>query len=169
MKENVFADSRGAATKLFQDVGSNNVKVYDVLDYQGKVEIPVHQAALLSKWTHVSVAVSGDATTGKEWMVVAPYRVDSSKQTNDKCYDIDPVLFVLDSDTGTSHASGVVAYHQEYPGRTTLVPGYEQVTVEHTVQFLRSKLITGMQPLDQAPPEVLESLQHMVQEFGFVF
>lgn len=98
-------------------------------------------------------------------MVITPYRVDESKKTNEKFIDIDPVLFVFESKSGTPHPSGSVAYHQDFPGRTTSVPGYETMEVEDTVSDLRAKVTTGLEPLPNAPSEVLASLQHMVKKF----
>ena len=165
MKQKFFADHNAAAEKLYEDVGVNNVKVYDVAEYGRIAQVPVHPSALSEKWSQVVVATSGDAPAGRDWMVVAPYRVDSSKGSNEKCIDIDPVLFVFDSNTGTPHPSGAVAYHQDYPGRTTSVPGYETVQVEDAVCGLRAKVTTGLEPLPDAPSEVLSSLQNMVKKF----
>jgi hypothetical protein len=165
MKEKFFADHRDAARKLFQDVGSNNVKVYDVSDYERLAQIPVHPQSVTQKFTHVTVAASGEAVTGRDWMIVAPYRLDESKSTKEKCYDIDPVLFVLDSTDNTPHPSGVVAYHQDFDRRTTPAPGYGSYPMQDAVSEIRSKVVSGLQPLEQAEPEVLNSLQHMVRKF----
>ena len=162
MKQKFFADHYGAAEKLWEDVGSNNVKIYDVQDYQNVAQIPVHPLGLTAKWTHVAVATSGEEATGRDWMIVAPYRLDASKATNEKCYDIDPVLFVLESDTGSPHPSGAVAYHQTFADRTTPVTGFKDMTLEVAVNDLRSKVTTGLLPLPAAPPGVLEAMQHMV-------
>jgi len=165
MKQKFFADHNAAAEKLYNDVGVNNVKIYDVQEYERISQIPVHPSSLTSKWSQVVVAASGDATSGRDWMVVAPYRVDETKKTHEKCIDIDPVLFVFDSNSGSPHPSGSVAYHQDFSGRTTAVPGYETVDVAVAVSDLRAKVMSGLDPLPAAPPEVLSSLQHMVTKF----
>jgi len=165
MKQKFFADHNAAAEKLYNDVGVNNVRIYEVAEYGRIAKIPVHPHALTEKWSQVVVATSGDSSEGRDWMVVAPYRVDWSKVTNEKCIDIDPVLFVFDSNSGSPHPSGSVAYHQDFSGRTTAVPGYETVDVDVAVSDLRTKVMTGLDPLPTAPPEVLASLQHMVNKF----
>jgi hypothetical protein len=165
MKHKIFDDNNAAAEKLYNDVGVNNVKFYDVQDYERISRIPVHPSSLTSKWSKVIVAVSGDLTSSRDWMVVAPYRVDESKKTHEKCLDIDPVLFVIDRNSGSTHPSGAVAYHQDFSGRTTEVPGYKTVDLSFTVSDLRAKVITGLNPLPNGPPEVLSSLQHMVKKF----
>lgn len=165
MKQKFFADYNAAAEKLYQDVGVNNVKIYDVQEYERISQIPVHPTNLTEKWSQVIVVASGDASASRDWMVVAPYRVDASKMTNEKCIDIDPVLFVFDSNSGSPHPSGSVAYHQKFSGRTTAVPGYEKVDVDDAVSDLRTKVTTGLAPLPNAPPEVLSALHYMVNKF----
>ncbi len=44
-----FEDKLQAFSHLHQDVGTNNVKVYDVPDYMSKLQIPVHPKPLLDK------------------------------------------------------------------------------------------------------------------------
>lgn len=167
-KERWFEDKQQAAAKLRADVGSNNVKVYDIQDYQQKVTTEIHPPTLLDKCTHVEVAVSGDASSGRDWMLIAPYRVDSNKK-NEKCYDIDPTLFVLDTDTGVPHESGVAAYHQSFDYRTSPIQGFDQGTIPQTVQGLRQSLTTGVQPLESGSPQVLNALQFMYQKYGESF
>ncbi len=167
-KETWFEDKQQAAAKLWADVGCNNVKVYDIPDYQQKANIEVHPSSLLDKCTHVEVAVSGDAATGRDWMLVAPYRVDANK-ANQKCYDIDPTLLILDADTGTPHPSGVAAYHQNFADRTSPIAGFDQGTVPQTVQALRQTLTNGVRPLESGSPQVLNALQFMYQKYGLAF
>lgn len=115
--ERWFEDKQQAAAKLWADVGSNNGKVYDIHDYQQKASIEVHPPTFLNKFTHVEVAVSGDCSTGRDWMLIAPYRLDAAKN-NQTCYDLDPTLLVLATDTASPHPSGVAAYHQDFSHRT---------------------------------------------------
>src|SRR5947209_2413830 len=118
MKQKLFVDNNAAAGKLFEDVGANNVRIYQVDEYERVAQVPVHPPGLTEKWSHVIVATSGDPSSQLDWMVVAPYRVDASKATNEKSIDIDPVLFVLDCNSGSPHPSGAVAYHQSFADRT---------------------------------------------------
>ena len=101
--------------------------------------------------------------------MVAPYRVDVSNKTNEKYIDIDPMLFVLDRDSGFPHPSGAVGYHQKFADRTTSVPGYENVDFDVTVSDLRKKVSAGLVPLEAAPSQVLSALQHMVGKFRVDF
>lgn len=167
-KERWFEDKQQAAAKLWADVGSNNVKVYDIHDYQQKASIEVHPSALLNKCTHVEVAVSGDCSTGRDWMLIAPYRVDAD-QHNQKCYDVDPTLLVLDTDTGSPHPSGVAAYHQDFSLRTSQIQGFDQGTIPQTVQSLRQTLTTGVQPLESGSPQALNALSFMYEKYGNEF
>lgn len=171
MKYKFFADHNSAAEKLYHDVGANNIKVYTVAEYERIAQILVHPNVYTEKWSQVSVAISGEAPTGHDcptrhdWMVVAPYRVDELKKTGEKCIDIDPVLFFFDSNTGSPHPSGVVAYHQNFSGRTTPYPGYETANLDAAVADLRMKITTELEPLESAPTEVLSALHHMVGKF----
>ncbi len=165
MNQKLFADHNAAAEKLYQDVGANNVRIYDVNEYERIAQLSVHPPSLTEKWSQVVVAASGDPSSCRDWMVIAPYRVDASKTTNEKYIDIDPVLLVLDSDFGTPHPSGAVAYHQKFHDRTSAVPGYEKVNVDDAVADLRTKVTTGLEPLEAAPPQVLSALHHMVGKF----
>lgn len=163
-----FEDKQQAAAKLRADIGSNNVKVYDIVDYQRKVSIQVQPPALLEKCTHVEVVVSGDPPSGYDWMVIVPYRVDANK-LNEKCFDVDPTLFVLDSDKGTQHPSGVAAYHQDFPYRTSPIAGFRYGTIPQTVQALREHITTGVQPLVSGSPQALNALSFMYNKYSTAF
>lgn len=163
--EKFFADKQQAAIRLYQDVGRNNVKCYDVPNYQGLVNVPVHPPGLADKWTHLYVACSGDASTGCDWLAIVPYRVDTSGTAGHKVCDLDSVLLVLDSDTGTPHVSGVAAYHRDFPGRTTPLPGYETLSKEQTVSAVRANITSNLSALGDAPSEVLNALHYVVNQY----
>ncbi len=167
-KERWFEDKHDAASKLWADVGSNNVKVYDIPDYQQRASLEVHPSQFLDKCTHIEVAVSGDPSTRRDWMLIAPYRVDADKN-NQKCYDVDPTLLVLDTDSGTLLTSGVAAYHQDFSLRTSQIQGFDQGTITQTVQSLRQTLITGAQPLESGSPQALNALGFMYEKYGKEF
>ena len=167
-KEKWFEDKHDAAVKFFADVGTNNVKVYDIRDYQLKANVEVHPTELLNRCTHVEVACSGDASSGHDWMLIAPYRVDVDKN-NKKVYDVDPTLLVLDTDTGNPHPSGVAAYHQSFDERTSDIEGFDQGSSPQTVQSLRSSLTTDVQPLASGSEPTLNALSFMYQKYGPIF
>lgn len=162
-KEQWFEDSQQAFAKLYADVGSNNVKVYDVKDYSSRVQLSVQPKQLLEKCTQIEVAVSGEAPTGRDWMVIAPYRLDVN--SGKKFYDVDPILTVLDADSGIPSTSGVVAFHQDFGGRTTEVDGHETDDFASTVSELRNELVTGIAPLESGSPTLLNGLAHMYKKF----
>lgn len=165
-----FEDKDKSASKLWADVGQNNVKTYDVDDYLNRFTLPVHTEGAAEKWTGITVAVSGEAVTGNDWLVAVPYRldeaVDQNSGTKKKVYDLDPTIMVLDTDTGTPHPSGAAAYHQKFTGRTTDVGELDNEPMDVAVSGLRDKLTTGVAPLESAPPEVLSALHFMHQKFG---
>ena len=168
-KSKWFADKDGAASKMYEDVGANNFFTYDVPDYLDHFSLPVHTKQLAEKWAGVTVAASGDPVTGRDWLVVVPYRLDYGKEAATKVHDLDPVVMVLDTNTGTPHPSGVVAYHQKFTGRTSLVDGLNSEPLDVAVQAVRQELFTGLAPLEAAPAEVVSALHHMHQKFGPAF
>ncbi len=164
-RQKFFADHDCAAEKLYNDVGTNNVRIYTVEDYESITELSIHPPDLSEKWTAVFVASSGNPVDHRDWLVIAPYRVDTKKRSDGKCIDIDPVLLVLDSNTGAPHPSGVVAYHQNFSDRTKDVPGFEQLSTSETVHRLKTSIVSGRVPFEKAPAEVLSALHHMVDKF----
>lgn len=162
-KEQWFEDKKESFAKLYSDVGQNKVKVYDIHDYSSKSQIEVHPKSFLGKCTHVEIAVSGEVPSGRDWMLIVPYRVDGD--SGKKVYDADPVLTVLDSDSGMPSSSGVVARHRNFPERTTELLGYEHGTIEDTVKDLRQKLTTGVEPLASGSQTLLNALSYMHNKY----
>jgi hypothetical protein len=159
IKKKWFADKQAAFVKLREDVGQNNVRIYDVGEYAENYSLQVHPASILSKFSHMEVAISGDPSSGNDWMLIAGYRVGSDGKT--KVYDVDPILTVLDSDSGTSHPSGVIAYHRNYSGRTTEIEGFDGYSDHDTVCALRKNLNVGVIPLASGSPTTLGALSYM--------
>lgn len=165
-----ITDHQEAVVNLYADVGSNSVVCYDVANFSGSSLASFYPPEYLAKCVSVSVAVSGDANQGRDWMVICPFRVDQSGTQGAKVYDIDPFIVTLDPDSGTPSLTGIVAYHQSFEGRTESVSGYQHLSKEATVAALRGQLITGAAPISAAPPPVINALQHMaglfVRELG---
>ena len=166
-KNKWFEDKQGAFAQLHKDVGANNVKVYSVSDYASMPQLPVLPPALLDKCSHVEVAVSGEVPSGRDWMVIAPHRVD--EDSGCKVHDVDPILAVLESDTGVPSPSGVVALHQGFPGRTTDIDGIDCGNLDQTVGELRRTLETGVAPLENGSQATLNALAHMYTKFNDQF
>lgn len=159
IKKKWFADKQSAFAKLHEDVGQNNVRIFDVGECAQQYSIPVYSESILQKFSHIEVAISGDPPSGNDWMLIAGYRVDSDGTT--KVYDVDPILTVLNSDSGTSHPSGVIAYHRSYSGRTTEIQGFDGYSDDDTVSALRKNLNTGVIPLASGSPTTLNALNYM--------
>ena len=112
------------------------------------------------------MAVSGDAPNQRDWLVICPFRVDETAGASGaKVYDIDPFVATLDADSGLPAATGIVAYHQKFEGRTSAVSGHDHLSKAATVIALRQQLVTGSSPLSSAPEPVLNALHHMAQIF----
>ena len=165
MKLKFVTGHQEAVSNLYTDVGSNSVVCYDVPNFSTSSLASFSPPEYLAKCVSVSVAVSGDASHGREWMVICPFRVDQTGAHGDKVYDIDPFVATLDPDSGTPSLTGIVAYHQSFGGRTEGISGYQHLTKEATVSALRQQLVTGAAPVSAAPPSVLNALQHMAGLF----
>jgi hypothetical protein len=74
-------------------------------------------------------------------------------------------VITFDADTGTPAATGMVAYHQSFEGRTTPISGYEHFTKPQTVAALRQQLTTGHYPISGAAPAVTKALHYMADLF----
>ena len=157
-KRKPFPTCFEALGKLIEDVPAGNVRTYDVSSFPSGIE--VFPEGYLEKCSHVTVATSGSVTEGRDWMVVCPARVDAKAGA----YDIDPAIIVLDSTSLEPGPSGLVGYHQNYDGRTEAITGaYDWQDHQGTVADLRTQITTGVAPLAEAPPEVLNSLHHMAE------
>lgn len=154
-----------ALTNLFTDVGTDSVICYDVNNFPVSSLSAFYPPAYLNKCTSVTVATSGDNTRQRDWMVICPFRVDETGRHGAKVYDVDPFVVTLDQDSGRPAETGIVAYHQDFPARTSPISGYQHLSQQATVATLRQQLITGSAPVADAPPQVLHALQHMVQVF----
>lgn len=159
----VVQDHKTSSERLIDDVGRNNVRYFDVDSFQRTYlfrDIPPDK---LRKCTGVTVAVSGSDNTN--WMAIAPYRVDVSGSNQEKVHDLDLMIVTLDADTNTASDTALIAYHQNFSGRTELIPGYATKTEEETVQEIRKTYTTGSAKLEDAPDQVMAGLQHMANIF----
>lgn len=152
-----------ALTSLYADVGKGNCICYDIDTFPGSGLSGFYPPTYLSKCSSVSVAISGDANQ-RDWLAVVPFRVDAAK-SGKKFYDQDPFIISFDADSGTPAETGIVAYHQDYSGRTTPISGYDHLSKPETIAALRLELTTGKYPVSEAAPEVITALQHMATVF----
>lgn len=159
-----ITDHKDAVTNLFADVGKNSVLCYDLEKFPASGFATFYPKPYLDKCQSVTVATSGDAHN-RDWMVVLPFRVDDPGKAGQKAYDIDPFVITFDADTGVPAATGIVAYHQSFEGRTTPISGYDHLTKPQTVAVLRQHLNTGHYPISGAAPAVAGALHHMADLF----
>ena len=143
-------DHQTAAENFYRDVGTNNIKTYDVVTFHAQATLKNCPFALTNKWAGVTVAVSGSRDENTDWMLFLPYRVDvsgsKSQPYQEKVYDRDPIIIALDSDTGKPREVALLAQHQSFQDRTTHVPGFVSMSYAETVTTLRSQLVTGSAP-----------------------
>jgi len=157
-----------AVNKLREDVGSGNYRCYDIDTFMESPIPECYPSGYLAKCSHVTVAVSGDPRAGREWMVICPFRVDTSGTAGAKVYDIDPFVVTFDPVTQAQSPSGCVAYHQAFIKRTSSISGisgFEILTKPETVTALREQLVTGQATLEYVPEPVSFALHHMTGIF----
>ena len=154
-----ITDHKEAAEKLSVDVGTNNVRFFDVHTFQENYHFHNYPPAYLDKCSGVTAVISGSDNTN--WMAIAPYRVDVSGSNNEKVYDLDPMIITLDSDTNIASPTAYIGYHQNFQDRTTQISGSAHLSKEDTVSTLREQYCTGSDEFTNAPGEVMAGLQHM--------
>jgi hypothetical protein len=161
-----FSACTHAITQFIKDVPAGTVRIYNVSDLpEGMPD--VFPASLRAKWAQVSVAVSGSAESNQAWMAICPYRVDTSSRCGSHrhlVYDIDPAMVVFNTESMHHSVSGLVAYHQDFLGRTTTASAECDIReLPQTVEQIQQSVVSQLKPLDEAHQPVLESLHHMAR------
>lgn len=145
-----------AAEHLRVDAAHGNLLIYDIPNFPSGI-IP---AGYLDKCSSVVVAVTGSGNL--DYLVAMPIRPDKQKSGSMKDIDIDPVVFCFKRDDLEAFPTGVALSHQNFPGRTSPLSGYNAFTVEQTVTDLRTKLVTGYQPISASPDYFTNAISHSV-------
>jgi hypothetical protein len=158
-------DHLSAIKQLIDDVGSGNVKTYDVDNYKSLLPLERQPDALTDKWSHVTVAISGSGET--DWLAAISYRID--EENGQKVYDRDTFTLAVEAGTNQPALTGLLTCHQDYETRTTEISGYDCLSKEETVGKLRDSLVTGSQPLSSASYDVIQTLHHSVKKFKQYF
>lgn len=149
-----------AAEHLRVDAESGKLLIYDIPSFPTGI-IP---AGYLDQCASVAVAVTCSANF--DYLVAMPIRPDKQKSGSVKDIDIDPVIFCFKRDDLDCYPTGVALHHQNFPGRTTAIGGYEKFTVDQTVQDLRAKLITGYYPLSTSAEYYSSAISHSVAKLN---
>ncbi len=110
-----------ASKKLAKDVQRNNVKFYDIESFKNKYSFINYPEEYLEKCANVTVAISGSYDAN--WMLVAPYRVDIVKGTDQKVYDLDPMIINLDSNNDIVFPTAYIRYHGDFGNRGVDING----------------------------------------------
>jgi hypothetical protein len=149
-----------AAEHLRVDAESGKLLIYDIPHFPSGI-IP---QGYLDKCSSVVVAVTGSGDF--DYVVAMPIRPDKQKNGSSKDIDIDPVVFCFKSDDLKCYPTGVALRHQDFPGRTSPLSGYETFTVEQTVQDLRTQLVAGYYPISSSADYYVEAISHSVEKLN---
>ena len=105
--------------QLHEDNKDNTVRFYKV----GLDKLPADfispsliHADVYGKSEFVAVGVSACQTDGRQYMYLAPGRIDL--ENGELVTDLDPILMVYDLKSGTAEPSGVTCFHGKFEGRT---------------------------------------------------
>ncbi len=154
-----------AAKKLYEDIRTGNVYTYTTASFNILQLTDVHPPDLLEKCVGVRVAVSGDATGNKVWMGVMPLRVDDVANTKDALeLQGDMTVLLFAGDHTTPAPSGIVAYHQGFPGQNVPLVQFSGVTRDEATEVLRLNLVEEKKDLRRADPQLLSTLRHTVDK-----
>lgn len=149
-----------AAEHLRVDAETGQLLIYDIPNFPSGI-IP---QGYLDKCTSVAVAVTGSGNL--DYVIAMPIRPDKQKSGSLKDIDIDPVVFCFKRDDLESFPTGVALRHQDFPGRTSPLSGYEKFTVEQTVQNLRTQLVTGYYPIASSADYYANAISHSVEKLN---
>jgi hypothetical protein len=149
-----------AAEHLRVDAESGKLLIYDIPNFPSGV-IP---SGYLEKCSSVVVGLTGSGNF--DYIVAMPIRPDRQKSGSAKDIDIDPVVFCFKRDDLESFPTGVALRHQDFPGRTSPLSGYETFTVEQTVQELRTQIVTGYYPVSSSADYYTNAISHSVAKLN---
>jgi hypothetical protein len=158
-------DHQESVLRFLYDLKHDGVQCYDIDDFRSDVIPSVYPDSYLSKCTHATVALSGNAPSNQQYMVICPYRVDTDRKNNQMVYDLDPTILVFDSKIQMPSPVAVVGYHQNFYGRTEPIKNFGFSDIATTVQELRKSVVSERMLLPQIPSPVEAALHHMAGYF----
>jgi hypothetical protein len=158
-----FDDISNAAQQMFDAIGTNHFTFFEANKAFSIPDVPVMPQAVIEKYDGVYVVASGDFPHARNWLCIAGLRRDVDKSLL-PVYDLDPILFAIDSN-GSPARSGVISYHQDFPGRT--LPRTEYVN--HRVDALCNSSNITFKRIEEAPPPILSALEHMFNKHKSTF
>lgn len=164
-----FAGNRTAVQQIVREVGIGMVCTYETASYNICNPIAVTPTRLLEKCVNVSVAVSGDPSSGNTWVGIMPLRVDRVAQTRGELeLQGDMALLLCRGEDLEPVASGVIGYHQGFDGQNVRLTQFVDMEPEIATAMMRNALIDkDMRSLERASPQVIAALNGMVSEHGF--
>jgi hypothetical protein len=159
-KVDYLSSSLSAVDHLRVDVDEGSLKFFTL------PEMPtgIFNHKYADKCYTFAAAVSGNDVN--DYLVVLALRPDWGNGGGGKVIDIDTAAFCFESNSLTSAPSGAALFHQNFDGRTMPVSGFDEFTLESTVDYLHSTLIPGSTPLSATPPHYLNAISHSIKKFN---
>jgi hypothetical protein len=160
-KEKIIEIAPGVINQIQKDLDYDGVHFYEIEDIP---EIFINKnlinMAILDKCSCITVATSACEEDGRNYMFIAPVRVDS--QDIHIVTDIDPIIMVADLTSGTPAPSGCVRFHRDFEGRTEI----ERIIIDPIdtpVSALRKSVKTSKKIFRYAPKRFTNAMHYMAR------
>jgi hypothetical protein len=165
MKTKFVKGFESAMKKLSDDVGRNQIRFYTTNDFPGG--FPGLPPDLLRKCTSVRVAISACSAERRDYMLIAPNRLDRADKGSGYCHDMDPFIAYFDSESGKPCRTDIFCYHGRFRGRSEPVKDLLEHSndLEETVATLKEKVISSSQPIDEVDDRIKEAMHFMADVF----
>ena len=152
--------------QLHEDFSDNKVKLYKV----GWDKIPssfigptlIHPN-VLKKSKFVAVGLSACPADGRQYMYLAPGRIDEAN--GEIVTDLDPIVMVYDLKLGTPAPSGVTCFHSNFEDRT------ESVGLEVRISDFREDIQREGEEVsfEKAPKRFTEAMNYSAKRYRNTF
>jgi hypothetical protein len=162
-KEKIIEVPPGVIKQIQTDLDNGEVYFYKVEDIP---EIFINKnlinQAIIDKISCLTVAISACEHDGRNYMFLAPCRVDS--KNGSIVTDLDPIVMVADLESGTPEPSGCVRFHGDFNGRTE-IENITIVTIDTPVSNLRKYIETFKKRFKDVPPRFANAMHYMANVY----
>ena len=167
-KTKLFSIEPTAVQKFMDHVAVGQICSCTTATYSIYSPLSVTPVPLLEKSVSVTVAVSGVPQENIVWAAVMTHRVDVTPHQPGKLeLQADSALLLFCGEGMLPVATGVVAYHQCFPGQNVALPQYTNMSSQDATLVMRNAIRDlEKRDLSFADPQVKSVLDGMVQRHG---
>jgi len=158
-KEKVIEINPKVIQQIQKDLQTDGVRFYEVEKVPDIfIDKNLIHPDVLKKCSCVTVAASGCADEGRNYIFIAGHRVDSVNDTI--VTDIDPIVMVADLESGTPAPSGCIQFHSNFEGRTEC-EDLKIEKVDTAVSVLRKNIKSSKKSFRDAPKRLTNAMHYM--------